>query len=422
MPFDTTKAAIEDIQQQFAMEFHGQPNTTLMTEPFDVHEATRMAQHHVQTLIAQKKGRVPADFQYATEVRINTDIQSFAPFMQYINVLPRKQEKGGSLTIGSQGRNTRTNDTYNGKERRVGEPKPSKTNMYEMAKAHFDFRVHDDDIDTMSEFPNWFQLYKSAFYASLGNDRLMIGWWGEKHVTTSDLTTHQFLQDVNIGWLELHKQRAPDKVLDETAVKRKNDGFKAKLENDQGDMVEQSIDDALLIGKGGNYENFDHFIQDLYQAIPLEKRINKMHVLVSEALLGAAEGAYYSEQGGTPTEKQHIQRKIITGTYGGLEVIPVPYLPQTTVVITSLKGGGNAMGNLSIYYKKESWRKSLEYVAKLESSIDWNARREAYHVEDLNAMAQLSVQRIIFGDFSDKANAKVTNYITKIPAHQWANL
>lgn len=403
MPFDTTKAAIEDIQQQFAMEFHGQPNAGLMAEPFNVQEAARMAQHHVQTLIAQKKGKVPDDFQYATEVRINTDIQSFAPFMQYINVLPRKQEKGGSLTIGSQGRNTRTNDTYNGNERRLSELKPAETNMYEMAKAHFDFRVHDDDIDTMSEFPNWFQLYKAALYASMGNDRLMIGWWGEKHATTSDLSANKYLQDVNIGWRELHKQRAPQQVFDEEAFK--GGGFD---------------NNAPRIGKGGHFETFDHLIQDLYQAIPLEKRINKMHVLVSETLLGAAEGTYYSEQGGTPSEKQHIHKKIITGTYGGLEVIPVPFLPQTSIIITSLKGNGNPMGNLSIYYKKDSWRKSLEYMPKLESSIDWNARREAYHVEDLRAMVQLDVEEIYFGDFTN--GDKITNKITKEPAHQFLNL
>lgn len=379
MPNLTIEQRFELIQKKLAKAYHGKDNPELVQKAF--------------ALNSGNLGHVPSTHQYATEITLNRDIQNFSPFLNFVNVMPRTHQKGGSLMIGSQGRVTQTNDTRSGTERRVNTPKASTANEYEMVKAHSDFGLHDDDIDAMSEFPEWANMYREAFLEAMGNDRIIIGWHGTHHAATSDNTANALLEDVNTGWLELLRQRASSQVL-------------------TGGTVAGEI--KIGSAAGSDYASLDHLVQDLYQGIPVHRRTPGMAAMIAESIMGYAEGTYYKEQGGTPTEKTHIREKAITGTYGGLDSIPAPYMPQTGIVITGLKRNGQRMSNLSIYWQKQSWRRKVTYEPKLESSVDWNARREAYHIEDLKAIVALDVDKIIF---TDHDNAEVT----RLPADNWAN-
>lgn len=375
----TTAQRFAIIQARLAKAYHGKADPKLVKSAF--------------SMSSNEDGHVPAGFKRATEVTLNRDIQNFSSFLEFVNVLPRTHQKGGSLRIGSQGRVTKTNDTKAGTKRRVNTPKDSKDNEYEMAKAHSDFSLHDDDIDAMSEFPDWADLYREAFMESMANDRIIIGWHGEEVSKTSNLTDNPLLQDVNIGWLKLLKERASSQVL--------NGGKTA------GEL-------KIGTAAGSDYANLDHLIQDLYQGIPVHRRTPGMTAMIAESIMGYAEGSYYKDQGSTPSEKQTIQAKSVSGMYGGLDSLPAPYMPQTSIVITGLKRNGQRMSNLSIYWQKGSWKRKATYEAELESSVDWNARREAYHIEDLNAIVALDVEKIIFTDHN---NAEVS----RIPAHNWSN-
>lgn len=375
----TIEQRFAEVQCRLAMAYFGVEDPSLVQKPF--------------ALNPQMAGKVPAGFEQSKEITLNRDMQDNSGFLQLVNVMPRKQQKGGSLMVVNQGRVTKTNDTAAGQERRLNEAKNSKLNEYEMVKAHSDFRLHDDDIDSMSEFDGWSDMYRAAFLEAMGNDRIIIGWHGESHAATSNSTTSPLLQDVNIGWLKLLKTRDSTQVL--------TGGAEAGV---------------IKIGskaQGGDYANLDHLVQDLYQGIPLHKRSPGMTALIAESLMGGAEGIYYQNQGGTPTEKTRIQEKAVTGMYGGLEAMPAPFMPQTSVVITGTKRNGQRYSNLSIYWQKDSWRRSVEYKASLESSIDWNARREAYHIEDLSAIVALDCEQVVFLDSGLE--------IDRIPVSGWAD-
>lgn len=377
----TTEERFAVIQTRLAMAYLGKEDPEMVRKPFAMNAG------------AGNPGHAPAGHNYATEISLNRDIQSFSSFLQFVNVLPRKHQKGGSLGIGSQGRVTQTTDTKGGTARRVQTPNDSALNEYQMVKAHSDFGLHDDDIDSMSEYDDWADLYREAFMEAMANDRIIIGWHGLEHALTSDKTANPLLEDVNTGWLELLRQRASGQVLTGGAT-----------------AGELKIGSAA----GSDYANLDHLVQDLYQGIPVHRRTPGMTAMIAETLMGYAEGGYYKEQAGTPTEKSHIREKAITGVYGGLDAVPAPYMPQTSIVITGLKRNGQRMSNLSIYWQKESWRRKAEYKAELETSIDWNARREAYHIENLNSIVALDVDKIIFTDHN---NAEVT----PVPANNWAD-
>lgn len=229
----------------------------------------------------------------------------------------------------------------------------------------------------------------------MGNDRVLIGWHGEIAERTSDKTKNPLLQDVNKGWITLLKERMSENLL-------------------QGGKNKGEIKIGPASG-GGEYPNLDALVHDLYQGIPLHKRTAGMTALISESIMGAAEGVYYEHQGNTPSEKEYIKRKTITGTYGGLDSMAAPFMPQTSIIITPLSRNGQKRSNLSIYWQRNSWKRFLRYKPELESSFDWNARREAYHIEDLRAMVGLDVQKIIFVD----KDGKTTHTIDRIPEHQW---
>lgn len=336
------------------------------------------------------------EFVPSKEVVLNSDASAHSNFLGQVNIEPRKQQNGGSLTIGSQGRNTRTNDTKSGSERRVGEFKEPTLNEYQMKKKHFDFGVHDDDLDEMSEFPNWHQLYRQRFFESLSNDRQINAFWGKDYSLTSDLSTHPLLEDAGIGWRELLIERNPTNIF---------------TGDDNGEVH---------IGKDGHYANLDHWVQDLYQGIPMHKRDAGMCATIGAGLMAMAEGVYFKEQGGTPTEKSHIKQKSITGLYGGIEAITADYFSLNDIMITSLKRNGNARANLSIFWQKGKWRRFITYDPKIERTVDWNARREANHIEDLEKIVWTNLNKVVFLDHKDSQGKPVE--ILSQPENKWDNL
>jgi hypothetical protein len=275
----------------------------------------------------------------------------------------------------------------------LGKPTDSTLNEYEMVKKHSDFVLHDDAIASMSEHPSWKQDYQNQFLEAMGNDRVINAWWGDHYAANSSLEDYPLLQDTGVGFLKLAEDRIPTRFLQVDEIKI-----------------------GTIAENGNDYKTLDQLINTIYQMIPLHRRTLGMTALVSESLMGYAEGIYYAEQGGTPSEKPLIKKQQVTGAYGGLDIIPAPYLPQSVILITGLKRNGQTRSNLSIYWQADSWNRSTEYFAKKESSVDWNARREACHIEDLQAFSGVKAQKIIFTDFGKhpKGHALAGQWIAQI--------
>ena len=336
------------------------------------------------------------NFTPSKEIDFLLDVQSKSQFLQFVNFFTRSQKTGGSFKIGAQGRNTRTNDTKSGNERRVNDPKPPLLNEYVMKKAHFDFGLHDDDLSDMSEFPDWHQMYRLAQLIAYGDDIQIVGFHGTHHAATSDISTNPMLEDVNVGWLQLLKERNSSNV------------FTGNSNNE------------VHIGKGGHYLNLDQYIHDLYQAIPAHKRAAGMTATVGGGIMARSEAVYFADNAQTPSEKAVLQQKMITGVYGGLESIPANFLFDNAIMITNLKRNGAALSNLSVYTQRDSMKRSIEYVPKLERTVDWNACWRAYHIEDLNRMVSTDVEKVVYLDIKD-ANGKPVEVLKK-PVGEWADL
>lgn len=265
-----------------------------------------------------------------------------------------------------------------------------------MEKAHFDWGIHDDELSDMSEFPNWHTMYRSAQLKAYGDDVQIVGFHGKTHATTSDLSANPMLEDVNIGWFELMRTRMSSNVF-------------------TGDA-----NGEVKIGTGGHYKNVDQWVHDLYQAIPMHRRESGMTCTMGGGVMANAEGVYFQTQGLTPTEKSMIQQKTITGVYGGLECIPAGFFFDNALMITNLKRNGAALSNLSVYQQAGTMKRSIEYVPKLERTVDWNACWRAYHVEYLDKMVVTDVHKVIFLDVKKPDGTPVE--ILQTPVGGWSDL
>ena len=315
------------------------------------------------------------------EIKLSTDISQTDGFLNLVNTVTTSKESGGSLVIQNVNRITQTNDTANGQERRPVGITPPVPNEFKMEKAHSDWKVHDDILDYWAQLPNYLQMYRNTFLAAMAQDRAIIGFHGTHHAVTSDLSTNPLMQDVNIGWFELVRQRAPQQIVTEGA----NAG-------------------QIRIGSTGDFANLDMLIFDMVSSIPMWKRQGLVAV-VGNGLLAASQAKLYEAQADLPSEKERIQNKLVIGTYGGLPTISAAFLPENGVMVTSLKMNGNTAANLSIYEQKNTWKRSSEYVPKLEHMIDWNKRKECYHVEDFDRIKLLLPAELVFVD----SNKTITN-------------
>lgn len=302
------------------------------------------------------------------EVTLNTDIALRSGFLSMCNVVGRAQKTGGSLKIGPHNLNTRRADTANGDARVPGTPGALIENEYSMVKTQSDFSIHDDDKAEWSQFPDFEQRYRASYQEGIANDRVIIGFHGTGNTAaTTNLVTNKLMQDVNKGWFQLLKDRAPANFITEG-----------------GTLNEIHIG----TGTADDYENLDECIHDLRTSIPVHRR-DGLVAVVGSGILAAAQAKLFASQGNTPTEKERILNQMVIGMYGGLPTIEADFFPDNAIMVTRLKlpGINNvSMSNLSVYYQMSSWRRLVTYKPETESTIDWNTRHECYHIEDLEAI------------------------------------
>lgn len=313
------------------------------------------------------------------EVKLNNDIALRSGFLSMVNIVGRAQKTGASLKIGAQNLNTRRADTKNGDERVLGGIKPWRENDYAMVKGHTDFSIHDDDIAEWSQFPDFEQRYRQSYQESIANDRVIIGFHGVANsAPTTDLSTYPLMQDVNKGWFQLLKEKNAANFISEGA---------------------QTGEVRIGTGTNDDYANLDACLHDLRTSIPTHRREGLVAV-VGSGILAGAQAKLFAAQGNTPTEKERILNRSVIGMYGGLPVVEADFFPDNAIMVTRLKLPGvnsASTSNLSIYYQMGTWKRMVRYEPSVEATIDWNARYECYHIEDLDAIKILQADKVTVG-------------------------
>lgn len=332
---------------------------------------TRIAYERYSQRIAQLSGVSDATrmFQVDPSVQqtLESQIQESSAFLNRINMIGVDEIKGEKLALGVSGPiASRTDVTAN--DRQTSDVSSLEKDGYECYSTEFDTHIPWAKLDAWAKFPDFQTRLRNSIVRQQALDRIMIGFNGTSAATETDAVANPMLQDVNIGWLQKYRDKAPARVLSEGATPGE-----------------------VQVGPGGDYANLDALVYDVVNELvdPWHRENTDITVWCGRKIMA---DKYFPliNQDQPPTEQRALDLIVSAKRMGGLQAAGVPFVPDGALLIT-------ASTNLSIYWQRGSRRRKLEENHKRNRVENYESTNEAYVVEDYG-MGCL-VENINIGDF-----------------------
>ena len=230
-------------------------------------------------------------------------------------------------------------------------------NSYRCEKTEFDVALPFSMLDGWAQFPDFEQRIDQAIGERQALDRLMIGFNGTHAAEQTDRDAYPLLQDVNIGWLEKIRTKAPGQVKTSGATAGK-----------------------VTIGATGDYPNLDGLVYAAVQMLaPHHRKRPDLVVLIDRDLLHTK--ALGNVADATDNTRELALNRILTsGLVGGIPHRDAPFFPDAKLLVTTLR-------NLSIYYQKTTLRRFIQEEPGTDQVNDFQSVNEAYVVEDYGLVA-----------------------------------
>lgn len=293
------------------------------------------------------------------EQKMEKAIQESSDFLKMINVEGVDNESGETLGLVVSGSVAGRTDTSAGNRRDPKDPSNFKKNTYKCVFTTYDTSIRYGKLDSWAGHANFQLILANALIEQQALDRIKIGFNGTHIADQANLATYPMLEDVNVGWLQKVRERAPEQVMTEVA----------------------EASGQITIGVGGDYSSLHSLVRDLKSTLaPWHRKRKDLVVLLSsdmldEKILNTMEKSAASNQ-----EELAGDEIILKGRIGGLPPIDAPYFPDNTVVVTTLK-------NLSIYYQNKKRRRHVKDEPEYGRIADYQSSNEDYVVEDYELIA-----------------------------------
>lgn len=314
--------------------------------------------------IAELSGVQAADqmFSVAPSVQqtMERTAQETSDFLKEINVIGVDQMTGQRVGVGLSGPIAKRTDLD--KEDAEREP-VSVTRLnedgYECARVEFDTALPWSQLDAWAQRGPFQSIVRDATLRRQSLDRIMIGFNGTTAAVESDQDANPQLQDVNLGWLQQYREKAPERVLSEG-----------------------STPGVIRVGPGGDYANLDALIFDAVNELidPWHRETLDLTAISAHDLMADKYFEVLSKNGDTPTEMLAADTDMQKGNarFGGVAPSRVPYVPEGTILITP-------PSNLSIYYQRGKRRRLMADNPKRSRVENYESSNEAYVIEDFGA-------------------------------------
>ncbi len=285
-------------------------------------------------------------------------VQESSDFLKKINVYGVREQEGERIGLGVSGPVASSTDTTS-KERQTSDLATVDDHKYRCEQTNFDTHIRYALLDMWGKFPEFQVLLANAIIQRIALDRIMIGWNGTSRAKNSDKAQNPLLQDVNIGWLQKMRTKAPQRHIFET-------------EGSPG---------VLSVGAGSDYKNIDALVFDMVNNFiePWYQEDTRLVAVMGRNLLS---DKYFPlvNNNDKPTEQLAADMIISQKRVGNLPAVRVPYFPANGVLVTRLD-------NLSIYYQEGTLRRSVIDNPKRDRVENFQSVNEAYEFEDYGCAA-----------------------------------
>jgi P2 family phage major capsid protein len=319
---------------------------------------TRQAYNRMHARIAQLSGVDSATEQFNVEPSVQqtleSRIQESSEFLGRVNIIGVDELKGQKVGLGVTGPiASRTDVTAN--DREPSDVTSLEAHDYECLSTEFDTYIRWAQLDAWSRFPDFQARVRNAIVRQQALDRIMIGFNGITGAASTDRVANPLLQDVNIGWLQHYRDHAPARVLSEVV----------------------GASGAVTVGTDGDYENLDALVFDAVNEMidPWHRESTDLVAIMGRKMLADKYFPLISQHAETPTENRALDLIISQKRVGGLQAVRVPFVPDGTIMITSL-------ANLSMYWQRGSRRRYIRDNPKRNRIENYESSNDAYVVED----------------------------------------
>lgn len=290
---------------------------------------------------------------------LETAIQESTDFLGKINVLGVDEPKGNPLLIGVSGTIAgRTDTESDDKTRKPRYMGALQQDSYECEQTDFDTAIPYARLDQWAKFKDFQARLSASIAQRQGLDRIMIGFNGTSAAANTNRAANPMLQDVNIGWLQKIRTKAPDRTIAEGAETGK-----------------------VTIGASGDYKTLDGLVYDAIQMLdPWHRNHPDLRVIIPRSLLHARFLSAVEKSGDSNVEDVAAESIMTRTRIGGLPYVDAPFFPDGKVLITTLS-------NLSIYYQNEKRRRHIKDEPERNRIADYQSSNEAYVIEDMGLVA-----------------------------------
>ncbi|MFP3343308.1 phage major capsid protein, P2 family [Halomonas sp. SIMBA_159] len=284
---------------------------------------------------------------------LESKMQESSEFLSQINMVGVDEIKGQKIGLGVSGPIAgRTNTEQN--ERATRDVSELTDNGYECVPTEFDTHLRWAQLDAWSRFPDFQARVRNAILKRQALDRIMVGFNGTAVAAETDRATNPLLQDVNKGWLQKYRERAPARVLSGGAVAGK-----------------------ITIGAGGDYANLDALVYDAVNEMidPWYRDDTGLVAIMGRKLMADKYFPLIQQHAETPTESRALDMMISQKRVGGLQGARAPYFPDGGIFITSME-------NLSLYWQLGSRRRHVIDNPKRNRIENYESSNDDYVIED----------------------------------------
>ncbi|MFS1908066.1 phage major capsid protein, P2 family [Vibrio lentus] len=299
--------------------------------------------------------------------RIIAAIRESSWFLNKINIISVKNQKGESIGLGVTGMIASRTDTSGSGKRTPKDHSSMGAMPYMCEQTNFDTALRYAKLDAWAHHKNFNALISKATREQIDANKITIGWYGVSVAKNTDASANPNGEDVNKGWFQAMRDHNAERLM----------------------TTGQKADGEIRIGEGGDFINLDLAVLETKNLLhdACENDSNLVAIIGSD-LLAYDKAKFYEAHGNTPSEKGKIQELQVIGTYGGLPAVKVPGFPSTGIMVTSYD-------NLSIYIQEGSVRRSTGKKNDEKDQIEnFESMNMAYVIEEVGKAAAIEFKNV----------------------------